>query len=428
MLCYDRSVKSSRLEPGILAIFRIFLIVQLILILVNVMAHSARGYLKDCPWCAVAFGVANILILLGYLSWPWLQERMGRFYLPVALLYAVVFSLVAQNLFLTVQVSPAAGGGSEESAWQIFLFLFVPLVLVSWQYDFKAVIAYCFFTTFLDFALIRCANPDYFALQQTINRLLFIRFLSFMLVGYIISRIMQQLRQQRQALQEANLKLERYVATIEQLTVSRERNRMARELHDTLAHTLSSVAVQLEAVDSLWTSDWEQAHHILRRSLGATREGLTETRQAIQSLRATPLEDLGLVHALRGYAESTARRAGFQLLLDLPDTIDGLSPEVEQCFYRIGQEALENAARHANAKTIQVKLMQNDLVLRMEISDDGTGFDMQTADSGLHFGLQGMRERAQVIHADLEIFSQPDEGTCLTLVWNGENRQNGGVG
>jgi signal transduction histidine kinase len=420
-------VKSSRLEPGLLTIFRLFLIVQLILILVNVMAHSARGYLKDCPWCAVAFGAASTLLLIGYLSWPWLQKRMGRFYLPAAILFAVVFSLVAQNLFLAVQLSPVASGGSEESAWQIFLFLFVPLVLVSWQYDFKAVIAYCFFTTILDFALIRCANPDYFELQSTINRLLFIRFLSFMLVGYIISRIMQQLRQQRQALQEANFKLERHVATIEQLTVSRERNRLARELHDTLAHTLSGVAVQLEAIDSIWTSDREQARGILSRSLEATRKGLTETRKAIQSLRATPLEDLGLVHAIRDYAETTARRAGFQLILNLPDTIDGPSPEVEQCFYRIGQEALENTARHANAKSVQVTIVQTGLGLRMEISDDGVGFDSNAADSGLHFGLQGMYERAHIIHADLEISSHPGDGTRLALSWEGENGQNGGA-
>jgi len=420
-------VKSSRLEPGILNLFRLFLIVQFVLIFVNVMAHSARGYLKDCPWCAVAFGAANILILLGYLSWPWLQERMGRFYLPIALLYAVIFSLVAQNLFLTVQLSPAASGGSEESAWQIFLFLFVPLVLVSWQYNFKAVIAYCLFTTVLDYVLIRCSNPDYFLLQQTFNRLLFIRFLSFMLVGYIISRIMQQLRQQRQALQEANLKLELYVATIEQLTVSRERNRLARELHDTLAHTLSGVAVQLEAVDSLWTSNREQAQHILRRSLGTTREGLTETRVAIQSLRATPLEDLGLVNAMRDYAESTARRIGFQLQLKLPDTLEGLTPEVEQCFYRIGQEALENAARHANANLVQVTIEKTNLGLRMEISDDGTGFDTQAIDSGSHFGLRGMHERAQVMHADLEISSHPGEGTRLTLSWKDENKGDGGT-
>jgi signal transduction histidine kinase len=228
---------------------------------------------------------------------------------------------------------------------------------------------------------------------------------------------MQQLRRERQALQEANQKLERYVGTLEQLTVSRERNRVARELHDTLAHTLSGVAVQLEAVNSLWTSDRKQARQILAHSLEAIRDGLTETRRAIQSLRAAPLEDLGLCRALRDYAEAAAGRAGFRLDLDIPLALEGLPAEVEQCFYRIGQEAVENIVRHADAKTVRLSLVHAGPGLRMEIADDGIGFDPQAAGPGPHFGLQGMRERAGVIHASLEVVSRPGEGTCVRLVW-----------
>jgi two-component system sensor histidine kinase UhpB len=189
-----------------------------------------------------------------------------------------------------------------------------------------------------------------------------------------------------------------------------------------LAHTLSGVAVQLEAVDSLWNSDYQQAHDILHHSLKATRDGLTETRKAIQSLRATPLEDLGLCRALRDYAEAVAGRAGFRLDLELPDRLEGLPPEVEQCFYRIGQEALENAVRHAEAKTVRVSLMQAGTGLQMEICDDGTGFDPQDAGPGSRFGLQGMSERSQVIHAALEVSSQPGGGTRVSLAWLGEGR------
>jgi signal transduction histidine kinase len=416
-------MRSTRLEPGILTIFRLFLIAQFILVMVSLMVHHARGYMEEDPVSEIAIAGASLLSLFGYLSWPWLQKKLGRFYLPIALFFSVVFSLVAQDLFLTHSLS-LSNGGSEESAWELFLFLFVPLVLIGWQYGFKSVIAYCLFTTFLDYALIRFTNTDYFASQQTFRRLLFTRFLSFLLVGYIVSRIMQQLRRERQALQEANQKLERYVAALEQLTVSRERNQMARELHDTLAHTLSGVAVQLEAVDSLWTSDRKQAHSILQHSLKATREGLTETRKAIGALRATPLEDLGLPNAIREYAGATAGRAGFQLDLDLPDRFEGLPPEVEQCFYRIAQEALENAARHADAKSIRVRLARSDTELRLEIADDGAGFDPQAAGPEPHFGLQGMRERAQVIHAVLEIDSRPGEGTRLHLTWR-DDRQEG---
>ncbi|MGZ9221993.1 MAG: sensor histidine kinase [Anaerolineales bacterium] len=418
-------MKSMRLEPGLLTIFRLFLLVQFIFMLVNLHVHSGRGYLAGNPWFGFVFIVGGMLGLLAYLSWPWLERRLAGFYLPIAVIYSTVYSLLAHYLFLTAH---SAAGGSEERAWQLFLFLCVPLVLVSWQYPFKWVFVYCLFATFLDLILVRLTITDFVLFEQTYHRLLFIRFLTFLIVGQLISRIMQQLRRERQALEVANRKLENHLVTLEQLTVSRERNRVARELHDTLAHTLSGLAVQLEAVDSLWTSDRDQAHHLLQHSLRATRDGLTETRNAIQSLRATPLEDLGLVRALQDYAETTAARTGSRLDFDLPKNLDGLPLEVEQCFYRIGQESIENVARHAQARRLSLRLVGSASELCMEIADDGLGFDPSLAESGRHFGLQGMRERAELIHARLEIVSRAGEGTHLSLSWQREQRQNGGDG
>jgi len=417
-------MKSTRLEPGILTIFRLFLVVQFIIILVGLTVHHARGYLEGNIGVAISITGISILVMLCYLSSPWLGNKLGRFYLPIALVASTVFSLFAQNLFMSFQ-SSISNGSSEESAWQQFLFLFIPLLLIGWQYGFKYVIVFCLFTLFVDYILIQYSNSDYFNNPQTYHRLLFIRFISFLLVGYIISRIMEQLRQQRRALQEANLKLENYVATLEQLTISRERNRLARELHDTLTHTLSGVAVQLEAVDSIWISDREHAHQILQSSLKTTRNGLTETRKAIQSLRATPLEDLGLVQAICEYAEAAARQEGIQLHLDLPRGTEGLLPGVEQCFYRIGQEAIVNTAKHAQAKSIWIRLDRSASGLQMEIKDDGTGFDLHAVEAGRHFGLQGMRERAQIIGATLEITSHPGEGTRLKLSWQEKHSRDG---
>jgi len=412
-------MKSFRLEPGLLTIFRLFLLAQLVFMLVNLHVHSGRGFLAGNPWLGFVFVLGGMLGLLVYLSLPWLQQRSTRFYLPIALIYSTIYSLLAHYLFLTAH---SAAGGSEERAWQLFLFLCVPLVLVSWQYEFKWVFVYCLFATFLDLILVRLTLTDFALFEQTYHRLSLIRFMTFLMVGHLISRIMQELRMQRQALEAANRKLENHLITLEQLTVSRERNRVARELHDTLAHTLSGLAVQLEAVDSLWTSDRQQAHNLLRHSLRATRDGLTETRNAIQSLRAAPLEDLGLVRAIQDYAETTAGRTGFQLDFELPKKLDGLPLEVEQCFYRIGQEAVENIARHAQAKSVRVKLTGSASELCLQVIDDGVGFDAQAAEAGRHFGLQGMRERAQLIHAMLEIASRPGEGTRLSLSWH----ENGG--
>src|SRR4029078_5838718 len=111
---------------------------------------------------------------------------------------------------------------------------------------------------------------------------------------------------------EANAKLVDYASTNEQLAVTRERNRVARDMHDTLAHTLSAVSVQLEAADSVWDSQPQQAHELLQKSLASARAGLGETRRAVRALRASPLDDLGLGLALRDLAESTADRAGWQ--------------------------------------------------------------------------------------------------------------------
>ncbi len=167
---------------------------------------------------------------------------------------------------------------------------------------------------------------------------------------------------------------------------------------------------------------------MVQHSLKATRDGLMETRRAIQSLRATPLEDLGLVRGIRELAEGAAGRSGFRLNLDLPEDIEGLPPEVEQCFYRIAQEAIENAAKHSRAHSFGVKLSRSVSGLELEIADDGAGFDPQDVETGRRFGLQGMRERAGLISAVLEISSHRGKGTTLRLAWSGESQSHGGRG
>jgi signal transduction histidine kinase len=206
-----------------------------------------------------------------------------------------------------------------------------------------------------------------------------------------------------------------HAATLEQLTISRERNRLARELHDTLAHTLSGVAVQLEAVKSLWGVNAEEARALLEQSLNHTRSGLTETRRALRALRATPLEDLGLALALRNLAETMAERSGLTLDLCIQENLNNLSSSIEQGIYRVAQEALENTARHAMARHVKVELVKNDENLILAIMDDGRGFDLHGVDTESHFGLRGMRERAEAMGGTLEVESRSVEGTTVRL-------------
>lgn len=222
-------------------------------------------------------------------------------------------------------------------------------------------------------------------------------------------------RQQRAALIEANRKLAQYAAAIEQLAVSQERIRLARELHDTLAHSLSGMAVQLEAVDALWEVDPREARQILDQARRASQSGLTEARRSLQALRASPLEDLGLGLAMRVLAKEVAARASLRLDLDVQDHLQNLAPEVEQCIYRVAQEALTNVARHADAKSLRVALRFESGALTLTIADDGRGFD-PAAVKRARYGLQGLRERAEMVGAILHVTSSTPEGTLIRLV------------
>ena len=170
-----------------------------------------------------------------------------------------------------------------------------------------------------------------------------------------VAWLMERQREQRAQLQDANRKLA-LTATTEQLAVSHERNRMARELHDTLAHSLSALSVQQEAVNALWDVEPNEARAILEQVTASTRNGLTEARRALHALRASPLEDLGLPLALSTLAESFATRANLKSDRALAANVEGLQRHIEQCIYRIAQEAFENVTRHAHASNVRVVL------------------------------------------------------------------------
>ncbi len=292
--------------------------------------------------------------------------------------------------------------------------LLIVLILIVWQYGWRYVIVFsggiAVFSLGLHLYFFRPGGPS---LLPPVF-VLVIQTITFLVVGYFIDVLVQQLRQQNESLEHANAQLLDHAATLEELTISRERNRMARELHDTLAHTLSALSVQLETVKAYWEVDPAVVQPMLDKALTATRSGLQETRRALKSLRASPLDDLGLALALRQLATETAQRANLQLDLSVPEHLPSLTPAVEQCIYRVTQEATANVIHHANARRLMVHLAFNGEV-SLRVSDDGCGFDPQEAESAGHFGLSGMRERAQLVGGDLSISSQPGEGTTIQL-------------
>ncbi|RME53529.1 MAG: sensor histidine kinase [Caldilineae bacterium] len=295
--------------------------------------------------------------------------------------------------------------------------LFIGLVITAWQYPWPVVAFYAVATALLDIGvmwLLPARDPSG---AYIVTFVAVVRSVSFLVVGYFISRLIRQLRSQQERLAQANARLVDYAGALEQLTLSRERNRLARELHDTLAHSLSALSVQLETVKAYWEVEPETAHELLEQSLDTTRTGLNETRRALKALRASPLDDLGLLLALRRLAQSTAERGQLSLHLALPEQLPPLASAVEQCIYRVAQEALENVVRHAQAHDLHVILTAGAQDLILTIRDDGVGFDPQTGQGNGHFGLAGMRERAAVAGATLEIEARPGAGTQVRLVF-----------
>ena len=409
------------IEPGILPLFRIFVALEILLLLLRIGLEAvfrADFPLVGSPWAGLVF----LALLFAYLSWPALQTRLGRFYLPVALVLSIGMTLVSAAAGMRFRVE--AGIRAEElvrGSWVLIVVLLVPVIIVAWQYGFRWVLWFCLLTAAAELALTLPlpgkGGPPALALVV----IALVRCLFFLPVGYAVARLVDAQRRQREALASANARLARYASTLEQLAVSRERNRLAHELHDTLAHGLSGLAVQLEAMSVLWKSQPGTARTMLADALAGTRTALSEARRAIAALRARPLEDLGLARAVRELAESTAARAGLALDLRVPASLDGLDGETEHALYRIAAEALANVARHAQARRLTVRLERSGGCINLLVADDGRGFDPATAADDKRFGLYGMQERARLIGGELGIESAPGKGAAVRLTVRREN-------
>jgi len=222
---------------------------------------------------------------------------------------------------------------------------------------------------------------------------------------------------QRSRLSDEHTQAATRLATIE------ERNRLAREIHDTLAQGLAAITLQLETADALATMQPERAHEAIRRALGLARNNLEEARRSVIDLRAAPLQNRTLPEALEALTRETARE-GIEIEYHHVPAIDFpiLSPRLEAGVYRIAQEALSNVYKHAQAQHISLTLIIEGDILCLYVQDDGRGFllddvtQVTTALPGInvdHFGLTGMSERVKLLGGTLSISSEPGAGTCV---------------
>lgn len=366
-------------------------------------------------WPVFLFYVANGLVALSFLlftHWQWIQNKLGGAFYPLLLL-AISATPIVINTLIVPRFPQGPLSNAEGMALRQLPVLFVALALVAWEYQLAQVILFSIATTVLELGLILFSPIDY----QNIFVFLFIaiiRTITFIATGIFISLLVSRLREQQNSLREANANLTHYASTLEQLTVSRERNRLARELHDTLAHSLTALSVSLETVKAYFDIDKEKTRELIDKSLEATRHGVDETRRALKALRASSLEEMGLSLAIQRAAESAASRFNLNLTLDLQSPMPSLSPDVEQTIYRVAQESIENIINHSRAKNFSIHLASNSHTT-LTIQDDGIGFDSDAKGPIGHFGLVGMHERAELAGGKLKIESQKGKGTKVVL-------------
>jgi ligand-binding sensor domain-containing protein/signal transduction histidine kinase len=192
-----------------------------------------------------------------------------------------------------------------------------------------------------------------------------------------------------------------------------ERTRIARELHDNLAQEMSGISVQLEVVARTMPPEADAARSHLDRARLQVRHGLAEARRYVWELRSPVLEDNDLPTALNETARRLTHDTEIQTQVEVNGSFRPLARLVENNLLRIGQEAMNNAVKHAQAQRISVNLVFDARRVQLSVRDDGSGFDNQAASNGRdgHFGLIGMRERAEQIGGTLSIKSNPGSGT-----------------
>jgi NarL family two-component system sensor histidine kinase YdfH len=237
-------------------------------------------------------------------------------------------------------------------------------------------------------------------------------------VGMYVTLYLRQTeaREKAQALAEeleaANRQLTRYAAEVEDLTIANERQRMARELHDTLSQGLAGLILQLEAVDAhLANNRREKAQAIIANAMVQARATLADARRAIDDLRQPSQDDLEA--ALQSEISRFTSATGIPVELSM-DPTPPLPEPVQETVIRAAAEALTNIAHHAQAQHVFVNVRVMEGQISVTVQDDGVGFNPSTIPSG-HYGILGIQERVRLVDGSFEIKSEPNMGTTLTI-------------
>jgi signal transduction histidine kinase len=286
----------------------------------------------------------------------------------------------------------------------VSLLYLIAVVFVSLRAGFISSIAVSFIAVFL----LQYYFVPLFSPAGSKNPLAIVASVAFLVTAWVITAMVSRVRKMTEA--QLTLKFEERLA---------ERTRIARELHDTLLQSFQGLMLHFQAVNDMLPPGAAKA--VLEKALERADQAILEGRNAIQNLRSSTSITNELAEAIAALGEELGGRGGNCSPAKLHVSVEGkpheLHPILRDDVYRIAREALQNAFCHAKATKIEAEITYAERLLRVRIRDDGTGMDSTVIAAGRegHWGLQGMRERAEQIGAQLEIWSQAGAGTEIDL-------------
>jgi signal transduction histidine kinase len=239
---------------------------------------------------------------------------------------------------------------------------------------------------------------------------------SIVALVYTLATVMRQ-RVERDRLiaelQEAHQQLRRTAARDVELAALRERNRLAREMHDSLGHALVLIAIKIEAAQRLQAVDPARAAAEWEATKALVRSTMSDLRSSLAGLRLPALEEQPFRAAVAELAAELERSADVEVVTEIPDEADDLGRDLQEALYRVAQEALANVARHAHARHAWITLSVEGDAAQLMIEDDGVGLDASPRSDGAHYGVVGMRERVEGLSGVFTLGPRPGGGTRL---------------
>jgi signal transduction histidine kinase len=317
-----------------------------------------------------------------------------------------------------------------EDFWALMILPLIAQAMVNFEprtgYIFTGI-----FTAIMPFLLIPSLGPaSGFPLMLIYGSAYFLLAAFIVIVREVIAA-RDESQKQKAELQLAHQQLQDYTQRAEELAVLQERNRLARELHDSVTQSLHSATLLAEAGQRQASSgDIEKAREYILRLGEISQQALREMRLLVYELRPMALSGVGLIGALQQRLDAVERRSGVEVDLTTDAKLE-IPEYAEEELYRIAMEALNNALKHANPASVKVALREvkkpEGPCIELAVSDDGIGFDPANEENQEGFGLASMRERIEKLGGNLEILSAPGEGTqiiaCVGLVGSAETSQ-----